>query len=125
MTLAEATPAAARDVRNHDRDPENAFFTCPLDCALRSGACHFVASELTHYQIFDTANFNILVGPKGLREGEELTVRKPQASIPHVAHFGSLHLSSFTRLPNGIWHSHLTASAAKPLAGDELRVPRT
>jgi len=26
-------------------------------------------------QIFDTGNFNILVGPKGLKPGDELTVR--------------------------------------------------
>uniref|UniRef100_A0A8H7NLX0 SET domain-containing protein n=1 Tax=Bionectria ochroleuca TaxID=29856 RepID=A0A8H7NLX0_BIOOC len=76
--------------------------------------------------IFDTTNFNILVGPNGLKPGDELTVSTKQLLTPDVLFPPRSHpSSSFTHPRNGAWPSPLSACAALPGAGAPLPGPET
>lgn len=60
-------------------------------------------------QLFDVGNLNILVGPKGLKVGDELTVRQTTAMC--LAVIADEINSSSTPPPNGTWPSLLTVFA--------------
>jgi hypothetical protein len=74
-------------------------------------------------QLFDVGNLNILVGPKGLKVGDELTVRNPQIQIPFSSAYNIT--SSSTLPPNGTWPNPSTASAEHPLAAAASQAPKT
>jgi hypothetical protein len=74
-------------------------------------------------QLFDMGNLNILVGPKGLKVGDELTVRL--SLVLYLDTIADETYSSSTLPPNGTWPSLLTVSAGPLLAVVAFRALKT
>jgi hypothetical protein len=60
---------------NHSCEPSLVRSARPDTCTRVTRSNPSLPSAYSQQQIFDTANMNVIAGPNGLQEGEELTVR--------------------------------------------------